>query len=130
MDIEKAVVSNKIFSGEKNYKCFIGYLHNDHKIKLLYIMLPKTSGYVKSYDGQTKWMYFLVEDHDLLEKYNNICNKVSAYKKTIFKTKIKSHGHGVTDFYVKKISKVDSNYTCLAVISSLSASKMKLIIRK
>ena len=93
-------------------------------------MLPKTSGYVKSYDGQTKWMYFLVEDHDLLEKYNNICNKVSAYKKTIFKTKIKSHGHGVTDFYVKKISKVDSNYTCLAVISSLSASKMKLIIRK
>ena len=26
--------------------------------------------YVKSYDGQTKWMYFLIEDNDLLEKYN------------------------------------------------------------
>ena len=24
-------------------------------------MLPKTSTYVKSYDGQTKWMYFLIE---------------------------------------------------------------------
>ena len=31
-------------------------------------MLPKTSTYVKSYDGQFKWMYFLIEDDDLLEK--------------------------------------------------------------
>ena len=29
-------------------------------------MLPKTSAYVKSYNGQTKWMYFLLEDDDLL----------------------------------------------------------------
>ena len=32
------------------------------------------------------------------------------------KTKIKSHGDGVTDFYDKKVPKVDSNHT-LAVIS-------------
>ena len=31
-------------------------------------MLPKTNAYVKSYDEQTKWMYFLTEDDDLLEK--------------------------------------------------------------
>ena len=30
-------------------------------------MLPKTSSYVKSYDGQTKWMYFLIEYDNLLE---------------------------------------------------------------
>ena len=29
-------------------------------------MVPKTSAYVKCYDGQTKWMYFLNEDGDLL----------------------------------------------------------------
>ena len=40
-------------------------------------MLPKTSAYVKHYDGQTKWMYFLTEDDQLLEKYT-IWNKVSA----------------------------------------------------
>ena len=40
-------------------------------------MLPRTSTYVKCYDGQTKWIYFLIEDDDLLEKYNTICNKVS-----------------------------------------------------
>ena len=39
------------------------------------------------------------------------------------KTKIKSHGDEVTDFYDKKIPKGDSNHTCLAVISSDSAFK-------
>ena len=39
------------------------------------------------------------------------------------KTKIKSHGDEVTDFYGKNISKVDSNYTCLVVIALGSALK-------
>ena len=37
------------------------------------------------------------------------------------KTKIKSHGDEVTDFYDKRIPKVDSNHTCLAVITLDSA---------
>ena len=41
-------------------------------------MLPKTSAYVKRYDGQTKWMYFLIQNDDLLEKCSTICDKVSA----------------------------------------------------
>ena len=47
-------------------------------------MLPKTSKYVKSYDGQTKWMYFLIEDDSLLKKYNTIWDKVSSDIKTEF----------------------------------------------
>ena len=35
-------------------------------------MLPETSAYVKSYDGQTKWVYFLIKDDDLLERSNTI----------------------------------------------------------
>ena len=46
-------------------------------------MLPKTSAYVESYSGQTKRMYFLIEDDDLLKKYNNIWDKVSADIKII-----------------------------------------------
>ena len=42
VDIEKVLVSNKISSGEKNYKYFIGYLYNDQNVKPLPIMLPKT----------------------------------------------------------------------------------------
>ena len=41
-------------------------------------MLPKTGVYVKSYDEQTKWMYFLIENDDLLQKYNSIWYKISA----------------------------------------------------
>ena len=58
VDFEKVLVSNKISSGEKIYKYFTGYLYNDYKVKPLYIMVPKTSSYVKGYDGQTKCMYF------------------------------------------------------------------------
>ena len=78
VDIEEVLVSDKISFGEKNYKYLIGYLYNDHEIKSLHITLPKTTAYMKSYDGQTKWMYFLIEDDDLLQKYNSIWDKVSA----------------------------------------------------
>ena len=47
-------------------------------------MLPETSVYIKSYDRKTKWMYFLIKDDNLLEKYNTICNKVSADVKKEF----------------------------------------------
>ena len=62
---------------KKNYKYFSSSLYNDNKLKPLRIMLPKISAYVKSYDEQTKWMYFLIECDDLLEKYNTIWNRVS-----------------------------------------------------
>ena len=83
-------------------------------------MLPKTSTYVKRYDGQTKWMYFLIEDDDLLEKYNTIWDKVSepVYNKEFLRTKIKSYCDEVTDFYNKNIPHVHSNHTCLAVFFS------------
>ena len=72
VDVEKVLVSNKIYFGLQNYQYFIGSLCNDHKVKPLNIMLPKTSTYVKNYDRETKWMYFLIEDDPLLEKYNAI----------------------------------------------------------
>ena len=47
-------------------------------------MLPKTITYVKSYNLQTKWMYFLIEEGDLLEKFNTIWDKVCAdFKKNL-----------------------------------------------
>ena len=46
VNIDKVLVSNKISSGKKNYKYVIGYLYNDHKVRLLHIILPKSSAYV------------------------------------------------------------------------------------
>ena len=128
VDIEKVLVSNKISFGKKSCKYFIGYLYNDHKVKLLHIMFPKTNAYVKVYNGQTKWMHFLIEDDDLLEKCNTIWDKVSAsiktkffsesvFNKTFLETKIEFFGDEVTDFYDKEIF----NHTCLSVINLDSA---------
>ena len=79
-------------------------------------------------------MCFLTEDDNLLQKYNTIWDKVSAdikkeldsepvYNKNYLKTKIKSHGNEMIDFYNKKFTKSNSNHTCLAVISLDSALK-------
>ena len=40
-----------------------------------------------------------------------------VYNKKILKIKIKFHGFEFTDFYDKETPKVDSNHSCLAVIS-------------
>ena len=89
-----------------------------------------------------KWTYFLIEDDDLLETYNTIWDKVSAdvkkefnsepvYNKEFQKTKIKSQGDEITDFYDEKIPKVGSTHTCLAVISlDCALNKEEIISRK
>ena len=77
-------------------------------------------------------MNFLIEDDKLLTRYNTILDKVSAgikkefdsepvCNKKFLKTKIKSWWS--SDFHYKKISKMESNDTCLAVISLDSALK-------
>ena len=38
----------------------------------MHIMLPKTSAFIKRYNGQTKQMCFFIIDNDLLEKCNTI----------------------------------------------------------
>ena len=87
----------------------MSYLYDGHKVKPLCITLPKMSGYGKCYVGQTKYMYFLIEDDDLLEKYNIVWDKVSAdVKKELDREHVhnkiflKSYGDEVTDFYDKR----------------------------
>ena len=93
----------------------------------LYIMLPKASTYVKRYDGQTKWMYFLIEMMtyqkniilfgiklpNLQKKNEKEFDREPLYNKHFLKTKIKSPGDEVKDFYDKEIPKLDSNHTSL-----------------
>ena len=70
-----------------NYRYFIGYLCDGFQIKPLHIMLPKTRVYARSHDGRTEWIYFLIEDDDILEKYNTIWDKISADIKKEFGSK-------------------------------------------
>ena len=68
-------------------------------------MLPNTSAYIISYNGQTKWMYFLIEEDDVLESFNTIWDKFRAdikkdfdseivYNKHFLKTKKKNNNNG------------------------------------
>ena len=65
-----------------------------------------------------------------MEKYNTIWNKVSTNIKKEFDSKPfsffffenQNKGDKATDFHNKEIPKVGSNHTCLAAISSDSAS--------
>ena len=100
VDIEKVSVSRKTCLGEKSYKYFIDYLYIDHKIKPLNMTLPTTSAYVKIYESKILWTYFLIENDDLLR-----------------------NGDKVKDFCNRKIPKLDSNGSCLAVISLDSSLK-------
>ena len=74
-------------------------------------------------------MYFLIEDDDLLKKCNTIWDKGSAdikkefdsnpiYNKKFLKTKIKSHGDEVADFYDS-----DSNHTVISLNSALKTNE-------
>ena len=77
------IISNKAFFGEKSDKFFVGCIDDAYKIKPFSL---KTRGYVKRYNDETKWMYFLIEDEELLKKYHDIWNKVSN---SIIKNRIK-----------------------------------------
>ena len=54
-------------------------------------MLPRIKAYLKTYDCQTKWMYFLIEYDGLLEKCNTISKKEldsePVYTENFLKTK-------------------------------------------
>ena len=56
LDIENVLVSNKISSGKKAINTLLINLHDHYQTKPLHITLPKTSAYVKRYDGKTKCM--------------------------------------------------------------------------
>ena len=87
-------------------------------------MLPETNAYVKCYDGQTKWLYLLIEDDDLLQKYNTIWDKVSTdikeefdsesvYNKKFLITKTKSNGNMVMKLQIFTIKKI---LRCILII--------------
>ena len=97
------------------------------KVKLLCIFLP----YRRDFD-ETKYLCFLVKDDELLEKYNDIWEKVSqSIKKELdgkpvnyekhLKTEIKSDvGKINTNFHNNKIPKESFQCICLTVVMTHS----------
>ena len=72
--INKIAISNKVSFGQKGCKYFIGY-QDAKKLRSLCIFLRKVTAYRKDFD-ETKFMSFLIKDNELLERYNEIWEKV------------------------------------------------------
>ena len=94
---------------------------------LLCIMLPKMSAYRRHFD-KIKHLHFLIKDNELLEKYNEIQDKVSKFIEKIFdnehiyngkylKTKIKFYERKInTNFHNQKMPKKGCLGICLSVL--------------
>ena len=54
-------------------------MNDDYGTKPFSVILPKTSTFIRRYDGETKWMHILIKDDELyyeLYMHNDISNKV------------------------------------------------------
>ena len=82
IDTDKIVVSNKVVFDKKSFEYFTGY-KDAKKVRALSIFFPKMSAYRRDFD-ETKYMSFFIKDDELLEKYNEIWEKVKiALKKNL-----------------------------------------------
>ena len=117
----------------KGFKYFIGY-KDAKRFNPLCIILPKISAYRRDF-GETKYMSFLIKDNELLEKHNEIWEKVKnnlkkefdrepVYNEKYQQAKIKScNGKINTNFHNNKIPKEDSQFICLSMIMINSVIK-------
>ena len=84
VDLDKLVIS-KLVKTYKSSNYFIGYL--DKFIRPLVLILPKMSGYVKTFKDNSedknkinKLMNLCIDDHKLLEKYKTIWTMIENLK--------------------------------------------------
>ena len=126
IDIYEIVVSNKASLSKNGFKILIGY-KGGKNVRPLCILLPGMSAYRKDFD-ETKYMSLLIKEYELLEKYNEIWEKVSnsmkkwfnsepGYKEKYLKTKTKSYDRKINiNFHKDKMPKERSQFICLLVI--------------
>ena len=100
-------------------------------------MLPQMSGYIKYFENGGKSMSFMLKNDDMLDKYNEIWDKIketlnvkfhsmSVYDEKYIKAKVREfNGVIKTKFLGDEIPKENMDYTCMACITIDSVMKMK-----
>ena len=77
VEITRIVLFDKTSCGSKgSLKRCIGYRHKDGTFSPLNVKFPQLTGYAKHFNNGDKLINFLVADKELLEKYNEIWNKI------------------------------------------------------
>ena len=71
VNIDQIVVSDKFKHSDEGFNYFVGYQEGEI-VKLLCIILPQMSGYIKYFENRDKSMSFFIKDDEVWEKYENI----------------------------------------------------------
>ena len=121
VNVDQIVLSDKFKHNSEGFKYFIGSQEGEI-VKLLCIILPQMSGYIKYFKNGNKNNSFLIKDDEMWEKYEQIWNVIKN------KIGIKFHSQPVCDKkYIKaKVRESDGNfffpkenmhYTCISSVT-------------
>ena len=75
VNLNPILISDKFEHSNKGFKYFIGY-KGDSVIRPLCIILPQMSGYIKFFKNGGKNLSFMIENDNVLAKYNKMWNKI------------------------------------------------------
>ena len=136
VNVDQIVVSDKFRHNDDGFKYFIGYKEGEI-VKPLCTILPQMNGYIKYFENGGKNMSFVIKDDDVLDKYNEIWDKIKetlsikfhsmpVYDEKYMKAKVREfNGVIKTNFSEDKIAKENMHYTCISCITIDSVMRME-----
>ena len=136
VNVDQIVVSDKFKHSDDGFKYFIGYKEGEI-VKPLCIILPQMTGYIKYFENGGKNMSFVIKDDDVLDKYNEIWDKIKGklnikfhsmpvYDEKYIKAKVREfNGVIKTNFLGDEVPKENEHYTCIACITIDSVMRME-----
>ena len=75
VNVDQVVVSDKFKHSDEGFKYFIAY-QGGEIVKLLCIILPQMSEYIKYFENGGKNMSFFIKDDEVWEKYEQISDVI------------------------------------------------------
>ena len=136
INVDQIVVSDKFKHSDDGFKYFIGYKEGEI-VKPLCIILPQMTGYIKYFENGGKNMSFVIKDDDVLDKYNEIWDKIKetlsikfhsmpVYDEKYIKAKVREFSGVIkTNFLSDEVPKENEHYTCIACITIDSVMRME-----
>ena len=135
VNIDQIVVSDKFKHNDDGFKYFIGYKEGEI-VKPLWITLPQITGYIIFWKHR-KNLSFEIKDDNVLDKYNEIWNKIKntlnikfcsmpVYDEAYIKAKVREFNSVIkTSFLGDEIPNESMHYTWIAYITIDSVIRME-----
>ena len=135
VNVDQTIVSDKFKHSDEGFKYLIGY-KEDEIIKLLWIILPQMSRYIKYFESGGKNMSLLIKDDEVWGKYENIWDVIKnkldikfhsepIYEQKYLKAKVREFDDVIkTNFLGNDRPKENTHYACIDSITIDSVMRM------